>query len=110
MKRAKNIMVIPALIICPVRRMVPRAAEAPPRCLFSTAHMMALVLGDEKSPNPRPTQARLATMKAKPVSAPTKEKRRSPAAERAMPAEARRGGSGRAERGPARGGGGGLTT
>ena len=48
--RARTTMARLMLKDCPVNLIVPREAAANPKSFFSTEPMMALVLGEEKSP------------------------------------------------------------
>ena len=77
------------LSIWPVSRMVLRTAEARPKSRLSTELMTALVLGEEKRANPKPRTSRAATTNGMPVPRPMNESRNNPAAEMAIPAEAR---------------------
>ena len=86
-------MVMAMLVICPNRRMVATVPEAMPKCLLSTALIIAFMLGDENRENPKPRKARVKTMNTVDVSAPIKTKENSPMAVIAIPADAIRRGS-----------------
>lgn len=101
--RAKSMVTMPRLNICPSRRMVPITAEAVPYIFRSTELMIALVLGDEKRANPTPRISRQIIMNVNPVDPFSVESRNSPVVVSAIPKEATIRGSIRSEMIPANG-------
>jgi hypothetical protein len=86
--KASNIIAIPMLSICPTILMVPTTPEAIPKCFFSTELMMALVLGEEKKPNPVPIMMSIKIISDTELFSLIKHSMISPVAVRLIPIEA----------------------
>ena len=81
------IVTITILSVCPIDLMVANIEDATPYSALSTHDITALVLGDEKSENPRPVITRAMIITKICVSRPMKININVPAAQNAIPTE-----------------------